>query len=1082
MINHILRFSIQNRFFIVILSLLLVGAGLWAAVNLPIDAVPDITNKQVQINTAAPALAPAEVEQQITRPIELSLAGLPRLQETRSISQFGLSQVTAVFDDEMDIYFARQLVLERLQAAQEQLPASISPPRMGPVSTGLGEIYYLIVEGPQSDMERRTLLDWTIKPQLRTVPGLIEVNSFGGREMQYQVLVDPQQLVAHGTTLRQVQEALQENNQNAGGAYIRRGDEQQLVRGIGIIRSAEDIRNIVVKAEAGTPVYIRDVAEVTTGAAIRQGAVTTNGQGETVTGITMLLLGENGRTVVERVKDRVAQIQKTMPAGTKLVGFMDRSDLINRTLETAVRNLVEGGLLVIGVLFLFLLQLRAGLIVSSAIPLSMLFAIIGMKHYNVSANLMSLGAIDFGLIVDAAVIIVENCVRRLAELRKELGRDLTEPERLETIYEASVEVRKASQFGELIIIAAYIPILALVGIEGKMFRPMGFTVILALTGALLLSMTLIPALCAYFLRVKSERENPVMARLTRWYEPALEGAMRYRYPTVGGALAFLVVCGVLFTRLGQEFIPVLAEGAVAVQVTYPPSMSLEKAIERAGVLERTLKEEFPDEIDRVLTRIGRAEVATDPMLVNQHDVLVSLKPQQGWKKARNQEELEAEIKEATASVPGMLPSITQPIRMRMNELIEGFGIRSPFVIKLYGDDMEVLARKGAEIEGVVRSVRGATGVNKETTQVLAQKGAEIARAIQSVPGGADVSVETTAGLPVLEIDIRRQEIARYGINVADVQRVIETAVGGTEASQVIEGNKRFALVVRLAQEYRGDPEAIGRILVPAPDGAQLPLSQLAKIESVEGPVMISRENGQRRLVIQAAVQGRDLGGFAEEVQRKVDAQVKLDPGYHVEYGGEYEHLKSALARLSIVVPVTFFLIFLLLFTTFNSVKQALLVFTGIPFAITGGVLALIFRGMPFSTSAGIGFIALFGVAVLNGVVLVTFINELREKGTPLGEAVVRGCILRLRPVLMTAAVASIGFIPMALAHGAGAEVQKPLATVVIGGLITSTVLTLFVLPTLYAWFERDPDRGAAAPRDQPVSEEERAARTELLGG
>jgi heavy metal efflux system protein len=1027
MMTHIIRFSIQQRFFVVIAALLLVGAGLWSAVNLPIDAVPDVTNKQVQINTVAPALAPAEVERQITFPIEVALAGMPRLQEVRSISQFGLSQVTAIFDDRMDIYFARQLVLERLQGIQEELPPGASAPEMGPVSTGLGEIYYVVVEGPQSLMERRTLLDWVVKPQLRTVSGIIEVNSYGGVEKQFQVLVDPEKLVAHRLTLRQVQEALQENNQNAGGGYLERGDEQQLVRGIGVIRDEEDIGNIVVAAEHGTPIFIKDVAEVAVGPAIPQGAVTMNGKGEAVTGITMLLLGENGRTVVQRVKERVAEIQKTLPAGTRLTGFMDRSELIHRTLRTAITNLVEGGLLVILVLFLFLLQLRAGLIVSSAIPLAMLFAIIGMKQWGVSANLMSLGAIDFGLIVDAAVIIVENCVRRLSEVRKTLGRDLTEPERLETIFEGAVEVRQASQFGEIIIIAAYLPILSLVGIEGKMFRPMGITVVLALVGALLLSMTLIPALSAFFLRVREERENPVLHRLARWYEPALSWAMRRRVLTVSVAAVFVVLCAALFPRLGSEFIPTLDEGALAIQVGYPPSMSLEKAIERAGVLEKTLKEKFGTEVDQVLTRIGRAEVATDPMLVSQHDILVSLKPQSDWRNAHSKEELVARVSEAVEQIPGMGASFTQPIKMRMNELIEGVGIRAELGMKLFGDDMDMLARKSAEIS----------------------------RVVQSVPGAVDVSVETTEGLPVLNITIRRDEIARYGINAADVQRVIETAVGGTEAGEIIQGNQRFDLVVRLAKEYRSDPEAIGRILIPSPGGAQVPLAQLANIESVEGPVQISRENAQRRVVIQANVRGRDLGSFVEEVKRSVDARVKLPSGYHLEYGGTYEHLQSGRARLLIVVPVTFFLIFLLLFTTFGSMRQALLVFTGIPFAITGGILALWLRGMPFSMSAGVGFIALFGVAVLNGVVLVTFINELRQHGALVWEAVVKGCLTRLRPVLMTATVASIGFIPMALARGAGAEVQKPLATVVIGGLLTSTLLTLFVLPTLYAWFERD---------------------------
>jgi cobalt-zinc-cadmium resistance protein CzcA len=1027
MINNLIRFSIANRFFVVLATLFLVAAGVYSALQLPIDAVPDVTNKQVQINTVAPGLAPQEIETQITFPLEVALAGMPRLKETRSISQFGLSQVTVIFDDAIDIYFARQLVQERLTSAGSTLPAGIEAPAMGPVSTGLGEIYYVAVEGPGTLMERRTILDSVVRPQLRTVPGLSEVNSFGGEEKQFQVLVNPQKLAARNIPLRQVMEALQENNQNAGGGYLRRGDEQQLVRGVGVIQNQSDIAGIVVGAENGVPITIRDVASVTTGGAIRQGAVTMNGKGEAVTGITMLLLGENGRTVVERVKERVVTIQKSLPAGTKLVGFMDRSELINRTLKTAIRNLSEGGLLVILVLFLFLLQLRAGLIVSSVIPLAMLIAIIGMKQLGVSANLMSLGAIDFGLIVDGAVIIVENCMRRLSEKRHEIGRVLSEPERLDTITQSTIEMVKPSIFGVGIIVAAYLPILTLQGIEGKMFLPMGLTVIMALLGAMVLSVTLIPALCAYFLRVDSKKENPVLNKVADRYSPALRWAMANRVLMASGALLFFVACASLFPRLGSEFIPRLDEGALAIQVGYPPSMRLEKAVERATYLEKTLVEKFPDEIDQILTRIGRAEVATDPMLVSQHDILISLQPQDGWKRAHSKAELVKQITDVVGKIPGMGASYTQPIQMRMNELIEGIGIRSELGIKLYGDDLNTLATKGSEIGKVLRAV----------------------------PGSADVAVETTEGLPVLNIVIDRTRIARYGINVSDVQRTIEMAVGGAEAGHIIQGNLRFDLTVRLKENFRDDPEAVGRILVPAPGGEAIPLSQLASIENSEGPVQISRENGERRVVIQSNVRGRDLGSFVENVKREVDAKVKLPPGYHIEYGGTYEHLQSGQKRLMIVVPITFAVIFLLLFTTFNSLKQAALVFTGIPFAITGGILALFFRGMPFSISAGVGFIALFGVAVLNGVVMVTFINEIRSQGKSVFDATLQGALTRLRPVLMTATVAGIGFIPMALGHGAGSEVQKPLATVVIGGLITSTLLTLFVLPTLYNWFERD---------------------------
>ncbi|MBV9866204.1 MAG: efflux RND transporter permease subunit [Abitibacteriaceae bacterium] len=1027
MINHIIRFSIHQRFFVLIFAVFVVGAGIWSAMQLPIDAVPDVSNNQVQINTVVPGLAPEEVEQQITFPMEIALSGMPHLTETRSLSQSGLSQVNVVFDDSTDIYFDRQLVTERLQAVQQQLPATASPPSMAPVSTALGEIYYVIVEGPQNLMERRSLLDWVVKPQLRTVPGIIEVNTSGGQEKQYQVLVDPQALMAHDVTLRQVQDALTSNNQNAGGAFIRRGDEQELVRGVGLMHNLDDIRNVVVGAKNGIPILIKDVAQVQIGPAIREGATTTNGKGETVVGITMLLMGENSRVVVERVKDKVKEIQKSMPAGTKLVGFLDRSELVNRTLDTALHNLVEGGVLVIVILFLFLLQLRAGLIVSSAIPLAMLFAIIGMRYYGVSANLMSLGAIDFGLIVDGAVIIVENCVRRLSEQQHELGRVPTEAERLETIEAATVEVRQASQFGELIIVAAYVPILSLVGVEGKMFRPMGATVILALVGALLLSLTLIPAFCAFFLRVREERKNVVLVHITDLYRPALEWAMRHRFVTVGGALVFMVICAAIFPHLGSEFLPKLEEGALLVRANYPPSIALETAIARSTVLEQTLKEKFPDEIDRVITRIGRSEVATDPQLVSESDAFVSLKPPAAWKQASSREDLIKKMDEVLSDLPGVNTEISQPIEDRMEEVVQGTGIHADLGIKVFGDDMTLLGQKATEISHVINSVRGA----------------------------ADLTVETTEGQPVLNININRAAIARYGINIADVQNVIEAAVGGMRAGDIVQGNALYDVEVRLAASYRNDPQAIGRIVVPSPGGARIPLSELADIKSEEGPVQISRDNGERRVVIQANVRGRDLGSFVDEVQKKVDAQVKLPVGYHLEYGGTFQNLQSGRARLMIVVPITFGVIFLLLFTTFSSLKQAALVFTGIPLAITGGILALLFRGMHFSMSAGIGFIALFGVAVLNGVVLVTFINHLRQQGESVHNAVVDGCLLRLRPVLMTAAVASIGFIPMALATGAGAEVQKPLATVVIGGLLTSTVLTLFVLPTLYVWFERD---------------------------
>src|SRR6266508_2653111 len=1060
MIDRILQFSIKWRVFIVVLGLALAGAGLYSMTRLPIDAVPDVTSNQVQINTLAPGFAPLEMEKYVTFPIEVAMGSLPRKEEIRSISQFGLSQVTVTFEDGADIYWARQLVLERLREAERELPPGVAP-ELAPISTGLGEIYQFTVErgiragapretgepvegkdslteaahrdsfdGHKSQedelMDLRTTLDWYIKPQLRTVPGVIEINSFGGREKQYEALVDPRKLVGYGLTLRQVIEALERNNINAGGAYLERGGEQQLLRGVGLIQSTRDIENIVVTAQHGTPVYVRDIAQVGLGAQVRQGAATRDGKGETVMGMVMMLKGENSRTVTEQVKERLEKIQKSLPPGVVIKPFYDRTDLVEKTVHTAGKNLIEGGVLVILVLFLFLLQLRAGLIVSSAIPLSMVFAVIGMNYFGVSANLMSLGAIDFGLIVDAAVIIVENCVRRLSERRKELGRPLSGEERMETIWRGSVEVRRASQFGEMIIIAAYIPILSLAGMEGKMFKPMAFTVILALSGALLLSLTLIPALCALFLKDRhEERENRIVAFLKRVYEPVLRIAIRYRIATVGAALAFFAVCLALFPLLGSEFLPELDEGAVAVNHMRLKSVSLTESVRQTQMIEKELKQ-YP-EVETVVSRIGRPEIATDPMGPDMADTYVFLKPKSEWKKGKSKEELVGEMSEAMEEIPGVAASFSQPIKFRMMELIEGVGVRSDVGIKIFGDDLDTLLREANEVARIVRTVSGAE----------------------------DVKAQQITGLPVLQVDIAREAIARYGINVADVQEIIQSAIAGARATKVLEGFSRFDLVVRFPAWARQDAAAIGNLLVSAPGGQKVPLSQLARIVSEEGPAEVSRENGQRRITVEANVRGRDIGSFVAEAQRKVEEGVKLPPGYTMDWGGMYEHLESGRKRLMIVVPVTFFLIFLLLFTTFNSLKQAALVFTGIPFAITGGVLALLIRGMSFSMSAGIGFIALFGVAVLNGVVMVSFINQLREDGAPLEKAIVQGALTRLRPVLMTALVASLGFVPMALSTGTGAEVQRPLATVVIGGLITSTLLTLLVLPAIYRWFEKE---------------------------
>ncbi len=1044
MINRILDFSIANRLLMVIATLVVVGFGVSAALQLPIDAVPDVTTNQVQINTVAPAFAPEEIERLITFPLEVAMSSLPRKEQIRSLSKFGLSQVTVIFEDNADLYWARQQVLERLLEAKEQLPPGVQP-EMSPISTGLGEVYQFTVEPERHDhlliadtlhpiaelTKMRTLLDWVIKPALRTVPGVIEVNSFGGFEKQYEVQVDPVMLQTHNLTLNQVLEALARNNANVGGAYLVYAGEQHLLRGVGMIRSNEDIGNIVVASHDGTPLTIKDIAEVGTGAQIRQGAVTKNGQGEVVAGITMLLKGANGRIVVEAVKKRIEQVQKTLPPGVRIKPFYDRSQLIGKTIHTATKNLIEGGVLVIAVLFLFLMQVRAGLIVSAVIPLSMLVAITAMNHFGVSANLMSLGAIDFGMIVDGAVITVENSVRRLAERRHELTRALTAEERFRTIWESSAEVLRASLFGVIIIIAAYLPILTLGGLEGKMFKPMGLTVVFALLGALVLGLTVVPALCAMFLREqKVERENPFLALLTRHYEPMLRKLVRQPLLVAGGAAGFFVVCAAMFPLLGSEFLPELDEGDIAINTVRLPSASLDESVREATLIERTIKQ-FP-EVKDVITKTGRPEIATDPMGTEMADMIVTLKPKHEWRGARSKEELVEKMEAAIGKFPGVIFSFSQPVKFRMLELIEGAGVRSDVGIKVFGEDLVTLKRS-AEM---------------------------VARVVQGVRGAEDVKVEQVTGLPLLSVRLRRGDLARYGINTTEAQQVIQTAIAGTTATRIVEGDRRFDLVVRLTPEARRDEEDIGNLLVNAPGGESVPVSQLADIVHEEGPAQISRENTQRRIAVEVNVRGRDLGSFVEEARAKVERGVKLAPGYSLEWGGTFEHLESGRKRLMLVVPVTFLLVFILLFTTFNSLKQAALVFTGIPFAITGGILALLARGIPFSMSAGIGFIALFGVAVLNGVVMVTFINQLRDQGKSVHDAVIEGALTRLRPVLMTAAVASIGFLPMAISHGTGAEVQRPLATVVIGGLVSSTMLTLFVLPVFYAWLERERRSGS----------------------
>ncbi len=1044
MINGLIRFAISQRLIVLLMVALLIGAGVYSLRSLPIDAVPDVTNVQVQILTAAPSLAPLEIERQITFPVEVAMSGLPDIEEIRSVSKFGLSAVTIVFDDSINIYFARQLVLERLSQAREQIPPNIGSPEMGPISTGLGEIYQYELrstkKGEYDATALRTIQDWSVRRQLLGVPGVTEVNSFGGLEKQYQVRLDPNQLQAYGLTLRDVFEAVSRNNANVGGAYIEKGAEAYLLRGIGLVTSIDDIRNIVVKTgREGIPIYVRDVGDVVTGATVRQGAVTADGKGEIVAGIALMLKGENSRAVVERVKQRAEQIKKTLPKGVELRAFYDRTELVDRTIKTVAKNLLEGAALVIIVLILLLGNWRGALLTATIIPLSMLFAAILMRVFNVSGNLMSLGALDFGLIVDGAVVMVENAVRRNAECGiKSAAQPESATHNLRpagdgvpqcamrnpqsAITEACLEVGRPVVFAVMIIAIVYLPILSLTGIEGKMFKPMALTVVFALIGSLLLSLTYVPAMLSFILRGEvSETESPVIRLAKKLYRPAFGFVQGNRRTAVVAAAALVVVSGVIFPFLGSEFIPRLDEGSLAIQIARLPSVSLTHSVKIATDAEKVLMK-FP-EVTTVVSKTGRAEVATDPMSVDLSDLYVALKPHEEWTSAGTREELVEKMSKALEdSVPEAVFSFSQPIELRVAELISG--VRSDIAIKLFGDDLDTLKRTADQIAAVAGKVRGAV----------------------------DVKVEAVAGLPQLQIKPDRAAIARYGLNVEDVNTLIESVVAGKEAGQVYEGEQRFNLAVRLKEEAGRDVEAIKSLLLLAPAGERVPLAQVADIAVVEGPAQISREATRRRIVVELNVRGRDIGSFVKEAQAKIGEQVKLPAGYYLTWGGQFENLQRASARLLIVVPLALFLIFVLLFTTFNSVRQALLIYTGIPFAVVGGVLALALRGMPFSISAGVGFIALFGVAVLNGVVMVSYINRLRDEGQTLDKAVSEGAMTRLRPVLMTALVASLGFIPMAISASAGAEVQRPLATVVIGGLITSTALTLLILPALYQWF------------------------------
>lgn len=1018
--KHIIAFALKNHLLVLAFTALLVGVGIYSMMRLPIDAVPDVTNVQVQINTNAPALSPLEVERQITLPVELAMFGLPDLEQIRSVSKFGLSQVTVIFKEGTDIYFARQQVQERLQSAREEIPEGFGDPEMGPISTGLGEIFQYTISSDRLDAtELRTLQDWVVAQQLRAVPGVAEVNSFGGFQKQYQVLVRPEALVQYGITLDQVLDAVEANNVNAGGGYIRKGAEQLIVRGVGQVQDLDQIRSIIVTSREGTPVRIGDVADVAIGHTIRQGAVTKDGRGEVVIGIAMMRMGENSRTVVDAVKERFVAAKNTLPKGVELDAFYDRTELVNRTIHTVQKNLLEGALLVVAVLFLLLGNLRAALIVAVAIPLSMLFAFSAMLKAGIAGSLMSLGAIDFGLVVDGSVVMVENSMRHLSE------HDDEKKGFLRTVLDSCAEVARPILFGVGIIIVVYLPILSLQGVEGKMFRPMALTVVFALVGSLILTFLLTPVLISLFMRGKvEEKEVWFMKKAKAIYAPALESTLANAKRVMIGAGLAVAASVAAFPFLGSEFIPQLDEGSFAIQVMRLPSISLEESIEQSRQMEAMLMREFTDEIADVVSKTGRAEIATDPMGVNISDVFVMLKPEDQWKKADSKEDLEAQMSELLEKMPGMVFSFSQPIELRVNELIAG--VRSDLAVKIFGDDLGVLKQKADETVAAVSRLEGATGFK----------------------------AQQLTGLPQLQITVLPDQLARYGINAADVMKTVE-AIGGAEATTILEGQRRFALSVRFPEYARQNKQTVANLLVSAPGGERVPLGQLASIQEIQGPADLSHEDGSRLVIIEGNVRGRDIGSFVRDVQQVFEnGTVALPPGYRVDFGGQFENLQRGTRRLMIVVPLSLLLIFLLLFATFNSLRQAALVFTGIPLATVGGVFALLLRGMPFSISAGVGFIALFGIAVLNGVVMVSYINELRQRGHSLDDAVREGGMTRLRPVLMTALVAAFGFVPMAISHGAGAEVQRPLATVVIGGLVTATLLTLLVLPLLYLRFER----------------------------
>ena len=1024
MVNFIIDWSLENRFIVMLLAVVLLGAGFVSMSTLPLDAVPDLTNVQVQVLTTSPALGPVEVEQFITFPVENAMSGLPSVSEIRSISRFGLSAVTVAFEEGTDIYWARNLINERLQKARENIPPGMGDPQMGPIATGMSEIYQFEVRPKPghnfSLMELRTILDWQIAFQLRSVPGVIEVNTFGGELKTYEVQVDPHKLLNYGISLSQVFKAIEENNGNAGGGYITHGAEQRLIRGEGLVSTLADIGNIILDNRSdGTPIRVSDIGAVQFAPMLRQGAVTRDGDREAVTGMVMMLMGANSRQVVADVKEKIKAIQTTLPKGVYIDTFYDRTELVDKTIFTIAENIGIGVFLVIVMLLLLLGDVRAGLIVAAAIPLSAMSALIAMKVGGVSANLMSLGAVDFGVIVDGAVVMIENAVRAASQYQRETGLKVVPRSKFK---ESSKEVGTPILFAGLIVIIVFLPILSLQGVEGKMFRPMAFTFMSALTAALILSVTVMPVMASLFLaRRVSSKDTFLVRGLKRMYGPMLNFSMARPKLMLSTAVAIFAVSLVVASRFGVEFVPKLDEGDIAVQAIRLPSVSLETSLEMTLAMERTLKK-FP-QVDSVISKTGRPEIANDPMGVHQTDILIRMKPVSEWPEKIDKVLLVEHMQTALEKdVPGNSFSFTQPIELRVQELVAG--VRSDVGLSLYGDDLPTL-----KIEGD-----------------------KIVRALNQVPGAADVQAQQIAGLPYLRIVIRRDAIARYGINSSDVLNAV-SVVGGKPVGEVFEGQRRFPLQVRISPEWRQDVEKLRQIKIDDPQGRQIPISQLADIFLEDGPSEISRHAIRRRLLIQCNVRGRDLAGFVGEAQKTVDSAVKLPVGYSLAWGGQFKNLQEANKRLMIAVPVALFLIFALLYVTFNSVTLTLLIYLNVPIAATGGIFALWMRDMPFSISAGVGFIALFGIAVMNGVVLIEHVRHLRTHGSDQNTSVVTGSMDRLRPVLMTAACGALGFVPMAVSGSAGAEVQRPLATVVIGGLLTCTVLTLLVLPAIYRWFE-----------------------------